>query len=151
MMHHKQTTNPIRHMSKIYVCKLKNQLFFTGSSREVVIIYIFRSLPFICLLVAFFYLNRDKKHVTSSRPGNGSTYPTQTSPHSLLVWLDFNQPTKQTNKNLIQICLQHLIRSKDIFENWLYCMLNIFYKGCITGIQKDIIPEFQNCYNDYKN
>ncbi|RXN25113.1 titin-like protein [Labeo rohita] len=39
----------------------------TGSSREVVIIYIFRSLPFICLLVAFFYLNRDDKRVTTSR------------------------------------------------------------------------------------
>ncbi|XP_018920477.2 uncharacterized protein LOC109047227 isoform X1 [Cyprinus carpio] len=39
-----------------------------GSSREVVIIYIFRSLPFICLLVVFFYLNRDKKQVTASRP-----------------------------------------------------------------------------------
>ncbi|XP_052392451.1 uncharacterized protein LOC127941448 isoform X3 [Carassius gibelio] len=39
-----------------------------GSSRDVVLIYIFRSLPFICLLVAFFYLNRDKKQVTASRP-----------------------------------------------------------------------------------
>ncbi|XP_026052617.1 uncharacterized protein LOC113038993 [Carassius auratus] len=39
-----------------------------GSSQEVVIIYIFRSLPFICLLVAFFYLNRDNKQVTSLRP-----------------------------------------------------------------------------------
>ncbi|XP_016424534.1 high mobility group B protein 7-like [Sinocyclocheilus rhinocerous] len=39
-----------------------------SSSQEVVIIYIFRSLPFICLLVVFFYLNRDKKQVTASRP-----------------------------------------------------------------------------------
>ncbi|XP_016384189.1 uncharacterized protein LOC107720873 [Sinocyclocheilus rhinocerous] len=47
-----------------------NYLDPKGSSREVVIIYIFRSLPFICLLVAFFYLNRNNKQVTSSRPGN---------------------------------------------------------------------------------
>ncbi|XP_058614279.1 uncharacterized protein LOC131528862 isoform X2 [Onychostoma macrolepis] len=44
-----------------------NYLDPKGSSREVVIIYIFRSLPFICLLVAFFYLNRDDKRVTTSR------------------------------------------------------------------------------------
>ncbi|XP_043090340.1 uncharacterized protein LOC122341076 isoform X2 [Puntigrus tetrazona] len=45
-----------------------NYLGAKGSSREVVIIYIFRSLPFVCLLVAFFYLNRDDKRVTTSRP-----------------------------------------------------------------------------------
>ncbi|XP_016127933.1 uncharacterized protein [Sinocyclocheilus grahami] len=45
-----------------------NYLDPKGSSREVVIIYIFRSLPFICLLAAFFYLNRNNKLVSSSRP-----------------------------------------------------------------------------------
>ncbi|XP_048022969.1 uncharacterized protein LOC125253186 isoform X2 [Megalobrama amblycephala] len=39
-----------------------------SSSREVVMIYIFRSLPFICLLMAFFYLNRDDKKATVSKP-----------------------------------------------------------------------------------
>lgn len=47
--------------------KKHNYLDPKGSLREVVIIYIFRSLPFICLLMAFFYLNRDKR-VTTSRP-----------------------------------------------------------------------------------
>ncbi|XP_059381921.1 uncharacterized protein LOC132116985 [Carassius carassius] len=45
-----------------------NYLEPKGSSQEAVIIYIFRCLPFICLLVAFFYLNRDNKQVTSLRP-----------------------------------------------------------------------------------
>ncbi|ROJ30615.1 hypothetical protein DPX16_3863 [Anabarilius grahami] len=40
----------------------------TGTSLEVVMIYIFRSLPFICLLMAFFYLNRDDKKATVSKP-----------------------------------------------------------------------------------
>ncbi|XDV38295.1 hypothetical protein PO909_007738 [Leuciscus waleckii] len=39
-----------------------------SSSREAVIIYILRSLPFICLLMTFFYLNRDVKHATVSKP-----------------------------------------------------------------------------------
>ncbi|KAK2872362.1 hypothetical protein Q8A67_022259 [Cirrhinus molitorella] len=46
----------------------KSHILFLCSSQEVVIIYIFRSLPFICLLVAFFYLNRDDKRVTTSKP-----------------------------------------------------------------------------------
>ncbi|KAK7143163.1 hypothetical protein R3I93_014357 [Phoxinus phoxinus] len=39
-----------------------------SSSREVVIIYILRSLPIICLLMTFFYLNRDDKQATVSKP-----------------------------------------------------------------------------------
>lgn len=39
-----------------------------SSSGNIVMIYILRSLPFICLLMAFFYLNRDYKRDTVSKP-----------------------------------------------------------------------------------
>ncbi|XP_051537109.1 uncharacterized protein LOC127430986 isoform X1 [Myxocyprinus asiaticus] len=39
-----------------------------GNSREVVMIYFFRCLPFLSLLAAFFYLNRDDRRVTKSKP-----------------------------------------------------------------------------------
>ncbi|XP_073791869.1 uncharacterized protein isoform X2 [Danio rerio] len=42
-----------------------------GSLGNVMMIYIFRSLPFICLLSAFFYLNKTCKRVTLSKPGHG--------------------------------------------------------------------------------
>ncbi|XP_056301843.1 uncharacterized protein LOC130214271 [Danio aesculapii] len=41
-----------------------------SSSRNIVMIYILRSLPFICLLMAFFYLNRDDKRNTVSKPAD---------------------------------------------------------------------------------
>ncbi|XP_051537111.1 uncharacterized protein LOC127430986 isoform X3 [Myxocyprinus asiaticus] len=39
-----------------------------SNSREVVMIYFFRCLPFLSLLAAFFYLNRDDRRVTKSKP-----------------------------------------------------------------------------------
>ncbi|KAK7131520.1 hypothetical protein R3I94_016595 [Phoxinus phoxinus] len=48
--------------------EVSTRLPAASSSREVVIIYILRSLPIICLLMTFFYLNRDDKQATVSKP-----------------------------------------------------------------------------------
>ncbi|XP_056301844.1 uncharacterized protein LOC130214272 [Danio aesculapii] len=42
-----------------------------SSLGNVVMIYIFRSLPFICLLSAFFYLNKTYKQVAQLKPADG--------------------------------------------------------------------------------
>ncbi|XP_067280377.1 uncharacterized protein [Pseudorasbora parva] len=40
----------------------------SSTSHDAVMIYILRSLPFVCLLMAFFYLNRDNKQARVSKP-----------------------------------------------------------------------------------
>ncbi|XP_067231448.1 uncharacterized protein [Chanodichthys erythropterus] len=62
------TTLPSAISTPPTVVQVPTTLPSASSSHEVVMIYIFRSLPFICLLMAFFYLNRDDKKATVSKP-----------------------------------------------------------------------------------
>ncbi|XP_039537846.1 uncharacterized protein LOC120486063 isoform X2 [Pimephales promelas] len=62
----KTTTDTVHSSTRLPAAS--EDLVTAGSSRKVVIIYILRTLPFVCLLMAFFYLNRDHKPATVSKP-----------------------------------------------------------------------------------